>query len=118
MDGPMGVLIAGDQDEETARREFEKLVSQVSSGEVKGMVLVDQGSPEDVTANPATRGPHLVRRGALWGACVGFLLGLVPLLASTLIAAAAGGLIAKASELRLEKGTAPRLRFAKHNNGD
>jgi predicted lipid-binding transport protein (Tim44 family) len=53
---------------------------------------------------------HPVMKGAMIGALAGFAMGLVPLLASTLIAAGAGALIAKATEFRVE-GSAPRIRF-------
>jgi hypothetical protein len=113
-DGLTGVLIAGDQTDEAAKKDFEKLVSQVSAGEVKGMVLLDENPASDDIAPAALKTTHRVRRGAAYGAGVGFLVGLVPLLASTIIAAAVGGLIAKGSELRVERGSAPRLHFAKH----
>jgi hypothetical protein len=105
----MGVLISGQQDKETARQDFERLVSKVSNGEVQGVVLTDQPSAGETQA--MTPSAHNVRRGAVMGACAGFLIGLIPLLASTILAAAAGGIIAKATELRFEKGSPPRLRF-------
>ena len=116
-EAPISVLVAGDQGEESAKKDFEKLVSQVANGEVKGMVFVDNGSSTEKLTT-GTGNSHMVRRGALWGAGAGFLIGLVPLVASTIMAAALGGMLAKASELRIERGTAPRLRFAKRRQGD
>jgi hypothetical protein len=121
-DETRGVLIAEDQSESRAKRDFERLVAQVSRGEVKGMVLLDQDPGENPESKRGTNvmlaSEHRMRRGAAYGAGVGFLVGLVPLLASTVIAAAIGGLLAKASELRVERGTAPRLHFAKRNPED
>ena len=54
-----------------------------------------------------------VRRGAIWGALVGFVFGLVPLIASTLIGAIAGAVITRASRLRIDKVSAPRIHFAR-----
>ena len=107
-ESPVGVLVAGQQSNENARHDFERLVSLVASGEVKGVVF--DNAPEG--GAPSTTPSHRVRRGAMWGASIGFLLGLVPLLASTLMAAGIGALLARASEMRLEGGSAPRIRFA------
>jgi hypothetical protein len=106
-----GVLITGEQPDETAQKDYETLMERVASGEVKGIVLEEPSG--DVSSSDRRTMSHPVRKGAMWGAGAGFVLGLVPLLASTLLGAAAGGLMAKASEIRLERGTAPRLRFAK-----
>lgn len=54
-----------------------------------------------------------VRRGALMGGLVGFAFGLVPLLASTIVGAIAGALITRASRLRIDKVSAPRIHFAR-----
>jgi hypothetical protein len=53
-----------------------------------------------------------VRRGALWGAGFGFLMGLAPLTASIIMGTLTGALLAKASELRVEGGSPPRIHFA------
>jgi hypothetical protein len=108
-ESPVGVLVAGQQSNETAQHDFEKLVSMVAKGEVKGVVF--ENPPED--GAPSTTPSHRVRKGAIWGASIGFLLGLVPLLASTLMAAGIGALLARASEMRIEGGAAPRIRFPK-----
>src|SRR5688500_4150519 len=50
-----------------------------------------------------------IRKGALWGAMAGFVVGLVPLLTSTLLAATAGALIAKASHLRIQASSPVRI---------
>jgi hypothetical protein len=110
-ESPLGVLVAGEQSSDDARQDFEKLVSLVSRGEVKGVVFPEQAIADAEAA--ATPPSDAVRKGAFWGACAGFLIGLVPLLASTVIGAGTGALMAKASQLRIQGGTAPRLRFAK-----
>jgi hypothetical protein len=112
-ESPAGVLVAAQQSNESAQHDFERLLSLVASGEVKGVVF--DNTAEDGGASPTTPSKR-VRRGAVWGASIGFLLGLVPLLASTLMAAGIGALLARASEVRIEGGTAPRIRFPKNRN--
>jgi hypothetical protein len=58
-----------------------------------------------------------MRRGAIWGACLGFLVGLIPLLASTIVFTIAGALLARASEMRIEAGSAPRIHFRPNKAG-
>ncbi|HEX5139919.1 MAG TPA: hypothetical protein VFX19_03180 [Dehalococcoidia bacterium] len=106
---PGGVLIEREQPDSAARENFERLISAVSSGEVRGRVLDVPVSSDD---------DHLVRRWAMWGGLAGFAAGLVPLLVSTILAAGLGALLAKASEVRLERGTAPRLRWRKSRGSD
>ena len=106
-ESPAGVLVSGQQSNEDAQQNFERLVSLVASGEVKGVVF--ENTPEEGV--PSTTPSHRVRRGAMLGASIGFLLGLVPLLASTLMAAGIGAMLARASEMRIEGGSAPRIRF-------
>jgi hypothetical protein len=108
---PVGVLVSGQQSNEDAQQDFERLVSLVAKGDVEGVVF--ENTPED--GAPSTTPSHRVRRGAMWGASIGFLLGLVPLLASTLMAAGIGAMLARASEMRIEGGSAPRIRFAKRH---
>jgi hypothetical protein len=110
----IGVLVSSDQHSERARQDYGRLVSMVSSGEVEGRVIDDEGSLGGVMQRDGID-RELVRRGAARGAFVGFLLGLMPLVASTLLGAAAGGVLAGASRLRFEKGSPPRFRFARHD---
>jgi hypothetical protein len=102
-----GVLVSRSQHSESARQDFDKLVTMVSSGEVEGRII------DDPPPGMSSRDAQVVRRGVARGALAGFMLGLIPLLGSTLIAAAAGGMIAKATLIRIDRGTAPRLRFAR-----
>jgi hypothetical protein len=107
-ESPLGVLVAAPQDNQDTQLDFEKLVSRVASGEVKG-VLINDAPAEDL---PPAAPSHRIRRGAVRGAGVGFILGLAPLMASTVMGAGIGAVLARASELRLE-GSAPRIRFAR-----
>jgi hypothetical protein len=100
--------VVGEQHEEEARHD-----AGDPSRKVLSSSSIGQEPPGKVVPSRRTRELHRVRRGAMRGACAGFLFGLVPLVGSILIGAAAGGIIAKASELRIEKGSAPRLRFIK-----
>jgi hypothetical protein len=113
---PLGVLIVGKQSNETAQHDFEKLMSSVSHGEMKGVIFDEQVALDGQHASVVHR--HVVRKGALWGAGLGLILGLAPLLTSILIAAGAGALIGKASELRIEGASPPRLRFARRGAGE
>jgi len=106
---PSSVLVAGEQSDSSAQHEFEKLAEAVSKGELRGVVLSDEASATD--ESPPTTPRNVVRRGAVWGARAGFLLGTISLLAFVIIGAVADAVIAKASKLRIEKGSAPRIRF-------
>jgi hypothetical protein len=97
-----GVLVSRQQGNQEAQQEFEKLINEITRGDVKGVILPQQGSQG---ANPS------MLRGAMWGAVAGLVLGVVPMLASVLMSAGAGMLIVKASQIRLEGGTAPRIRL-------
>jgi uncharacterized membrane protein len=105
---PAGVLIAGEQESETAQDSFRRLLAQVSQGNLKGVVYEENDEP------PRPEGPsHVVRRGAIKGAVGGLVLGLIPLIASTLVGATAGAVIGRFSELRIEQGRVPRVHFVK-----
>jgi len=69
--------------------------------------------PLQHTEGYTTNAPHnAVRKGAKWGALVGVLIGVSSLLASVLVGAGVGALLGKASQLRIQKGSAPRIHFA------
>jgi hypothetical protein len=102
-DSPLGVLVVGQQRDTNAQHDFEKLVSMVSHGEVKGVVLDEQIAVNGDRTSIVR--PHAVRTAAMRGAAVGFFLGLFPLIATVLITAGAGAVVAKASQLRLEGGS-------------
>jgi uncharacterized membrane protein len=78
-------------------------------------VAPDRTSEARSTAAVAQSGR--MRRGAIWGAGLGFLFGLFPLLVSTIISAIAGALLAKALEMRIEPGALPRIRSRQGSDG-
>ena len=88
------VLVAGYQDLEAARSEFDVLSRQVEDKTIalRGAVLV--GKDADGKPLLIDTGNHAGRRGAAWGAGVGLAVGLFApaLLASAAVGAAAGAL--------------------------
>ena len=91
------LIVAGYQQPETAQQEFDALVAQVRSKDVKSraMILVGKDSAGNVTVKDT--GDHLGRKGAGWGGGVGVLVGLFapPLLGSVAVGAAAGAIVGK-----------------------
>jgi uncharacterized membrane protein len=71
------------------------------------------GDNEDEVTEVDTIYRAQVRRGALWGGLAGFAFGLMPLLASTILGAIAGAMITRASRLRIDRVSAPRIHFAR-----
>ncbi len=100
------VLVAGYQDVEGATREFDALVALVRDKElsIEGVILVTHA--DDGSVNVQQTGDNLGRKGAGWGGGVGVAVGLFapPLLAATAAGAAAGGLVGKFADHRLEAG--------------
>jgi hypothetical protein len=85
--------------------------------------------PEDAYRNPyegqeseveGTKSPdellyrRRARRGALYGAGLGFMVGMIPLIMSTMMGAVAGLMIAKASRIRVDRVNPPSIHFASH----
>jgi uncharacterized membrane protein len=68
----------------------------------------------EVTENEVMLANHqaMVRRTAVRGAFAGFLFGLIPLMASIGMGAMAGAVIAKASQVRIDRGRPPSIHFA------
>jgi hypothetical protein len=101
------IRIDGERLEEEARQNAtdpsRKVISSSSTG---------KQTPGEVVTSRRPGGSHHVRRGAMWGACAGFLLGLVPLVGSILIGAVAGGAYCQGvrTEDRERFGTAPPVR--------
>ena len=79
-----------------------------SRGRVRGLDIAGEAGvdPESITS-----AHHAVRTGATWGALAGFLVGVTSLMASILVGAGVGALLGKASQLRLDKGSPPRIHF-------
>jgi arylsulfatase A-like enzyme/uncharacterized membrane protein len=100
------VLVAGYQDIDTATNDFDALVALVKGKqvEIEGVILVTHA--EDGTVNVQQTGDHRGRKGMGWGGGVGLAVGLAapPLLAVTAAGAAAGGLVGRFVDHRLETG--------------
>jgi len=100
------VVVAGYQDNEAARRDFDALADRVKRKQVslRGAVLVAKDAGGNATV--VDTGNHLGRKGAAWGAGVGLAVGLFSpvLLASATIGAAAGVLAGAFAEHRLKSG--------------
>src|ERR1700744_5719311 len=75
---PMDVLVAGYQDIETARTDFDRLVGlvKVKMVKVEGVILVSHDADGDVTI--ADAGDHVGRKGLGWGAGVGDVQNIAP----------------------------------------
>jgi len=98
------VLVAGYRDIDSATEDFERLVALVETKEVaiQGVILVTHA--EDGSVSVQQTGDHRGRKGMGWGGGVGVAVGLFapPLLASAAVGAAAGGLVGKFVDHRLE----------------
>src|SRR5262249_59315332 len=105
-DTPMDVLVAGYQDLDKARKDFDGLVGLVKGRQVKveGVILVAHDESGEVTV--ADTGDHAGRKGLGWGAGVGVVVGLFapPLLASAAVGGAAGALAGKFADHQLQAG--------------
>jgi hypothetical protein len=111
-DSPLGVVVAREQANEQAKARFEELLSQVAEGAMNGVILSDSNVHSKEVA-PGMLLDGSMRRGVLRGACAGFIVGLVPLTAVMVMGAGAGAFVAKMWQLRLERGTAPRVNLEK-----
>jgi arylsulfatase len=100
------VLVAGYRDIDTATADFESLVAEVKDRKVRveAVILISQDDDGKVTVQRT--GDQLGRKGAGWGGGVGFLVGLAapPLLASVVVGAAAGAIVGKFADHKLEAG--------------
>jgi arylsulfatase len=105
-DTPTDVLVCGYRDLESASDDFEALVALVKDKqlEIEGVILVTHA--EDGTVNVQQTGDSHGRKGLAWGGGVGVAVGLAapPLLAATAAGAAAGGLIGRFVDHRVETG--------------
>jgi arylsulfatase A-like enzyme/uncharacterized membrane protein len=100
------VLVAGYRDIDPATRDFEALVALVKAKTVavEGVILVTHDQDGNVVVQQT--GDHLGRKGLGYGGAVGFLVGLAapPLLAATVVGAAAGNVAGRFASHRLETG--------------
>src|SRR5215475_6573485 len=110
-DTPMDVLVAGYQDLDKARKDFDGLVGLVKARQVKveGVILVAHDESGEITV--ADTGDHAGRKGLGWGAGVGVVVGLFapPLLASAAVGGAAGALAGKFADHKLKAGIHDKL---------
>ena len=102
------VIMAPYPSVDAAQRNFDALVQLVKDRTVasEGVILVDHGADGQVRVTQT--GDHLGRKGAGWGGGVGLVVGLFapPLLASTVVGAAAGGLLGKFAKHKEDSGIA------------
>ena len=104
-DTPTDLLVAGYQDIDGARKDFEALVGLVKDKQVSidGVILVTHA--QDGAVSVRQTGDERGRTGVGWGGGVGLAVGLFapPLLASVAVGAAAGGVISKFVDHRVEQ---------------
>ncbi|ORB91191.1 arylsulfatase [Mycobacterium persicum] len=105
------VIVAGYQDIDSARSDFENLTGRANAKTVplQGAVLIgkdDEGNPVLLDT-----GNRLGRRGAKWGAGVGLAVGLFSpaLVASAAVGAAAGAVAGTFAHHRIKSGLADKI---------
>ncbi|ORW97870.1 arylsulfatase [Mycobacterium szulgai] len=105
------VIVAGYQELDSARRDFENLTGRANAKTVplQGAVLV--GKDADGNAVLLDTGNRLGRRGAAWGAGAGLAVGLFSpaLLATAAFGAAAGALAGTFANYRIKSGLADKI---------
>jgi uncharacterized membrane protein len=110
-DDPKDVLIAAYLFEDLAKRDFDAVVklAEDKTITVEGVVLVQKDSEGAVHVTET--GDHLGRKGLKLGGGVGLVVGLLapPLLATTAVGAAAGGVAGKFAKHRLESGIGEKM---------
>lgn len=105
------VVIAAYLIPDLAHDEFDALVKQVAEEhlEVEGVALVSVDPDGEVTVKET--GDHLGRKGVKLGGGVGLVVGLFspPLLAATVVGAAAGALVGKFARHKVTSGLGEKL---------
>jgi arylsulfatase A-like enzyme/uncharacterized membrane protein len=105
-DARTNLLVAGYPDLETATGDFATLIARVQARTIAidSAILVTHDTDGEVTVQQT--GDHLGRTGVAWGGSVGFLVGLAapPLLAATVVGAAAGGIAGRLAKHKVETG--------------
>jgi uncharacterized membrane protein len=105
------VLIAAYLFEDLAKKDFDAVVelAKANTITVEGVVLVQKNADGEVSV--VETGDHLGRKGAALGGGVGLVVGLFapPLLAATLVGAAAGAAMGKLAKHRLESGIGDKM---------
>jgi len=100
------VFAGGYPDIDEATKDFDTLAQLVGDKQVKIEAAILITHAVDGTVSVQQTADHRGRKGAGYGGAVGFLVGLAapPLLAVTAAGAAAGGLVGKFADKRLETG--------------
>jgi uncharacterized membrane protein len=110
-DTPFDVVIAAYLIPDLAEQDFDGLVTLVAGKqlEVEGVALVTVDPDGEVKVQET--GDHLGRKGLKIGGGVGLVVGLFapPLLAATVVGAAAGGLVGKFAKHRVESGLGEKM---------
>jgi arylsulfatase len=110
-DNPKDVLIAAYLIEDLAKQDFDAVVklAEDKAITVEGVVLVQKDA--DGKVHVTETGDHLGRRGLKVGGGVGLAVGLLapPLLATTVVGAAGGGVATTFAKHRLESGIGEKM---------
>jgi len=110
-DESLDVVIAVYLIPDLAKEDFDGLVELVEDKTVSsdGIVLVHKDAEGEVRVEET--GDHLGRKGAKVGGGVGLVVGLLapPLLAATVVGAAAGGLLGKFARKRVASGIGEKM---------
>ena len=110
-DNPKDVLIAAYLIEDLAKQDFDAVVklAEDKAITVEGVVLVQKDAEGEVHVTET--GDHLGRKGLELGGGVGLVVGLLapPLLATTVVGAAVGGVAGKFARHRLESGIGEKM---------
>ncbi|HEX5827696.1 MAG TPA: sulfatase-like hydrolase/transferase, partial [Candidatus Limnocylindrales bacterium] len=108
------VFVAGYRDVESAATDFDALVAKVraKAARIDGAILVSRDAAGEVTVQQT--GDELGRKGMAWGGGVGFLVGLAapPLLAATVVGAAAGRVMGSLASHKVETGLHDQIGMA------
>jgi len=105
------VLVAGYQSVEAANKDFDALIGQVKAKKVRLEAVILVAHDEDGKVTVQKTGDNLGHTGAKWGGGVGFLVGLAapPLLASVVVGAAAGAVLGKVADHKMQQGLHDKL---------
>jgi arylsulfatase len=107
----MVLVVAGYQDVDTARHDFDAVAALVQARQVssQGMILIARDADGEVRLEDT--GDHLGRKGMGWGAGVGVLVGLFapPMLASVVVGGGAGALVGKFADHKLKAGLKDKI---------
>jgi len=110
-DDPKDVLIAAYLFEDLAKKDFDAVLklAEDKTITVEGVVLVQKDAEGEVHVTET--GDHLGRKGLKLGGGVGLAVGLLapPLLATTVVGAAVGGLAGTFAKHRLESGIGEKM---------